>query len=82
MRPNRRQTNHDKLADALRHHVGKELSTAHIAEIVQSVYPNFPAGSVLPNDHADGNKSCCKCATTPQRIFDRVKVGVYRVRPV
>ena len=38
-------------------------------------------GSILPNDHAKGNKGACKCAGTELRIFDRVGHGLYKVRP-
>jgi len=77
-----RITNHHKLVKALSAYVGQELPTSRIRQMVQSMYPEFPDGSVLPNDHAEGNKSPCLCANTPQRIFERVSRGLFRVRPL
>jgi len=39
-------------------------------------------GSILPNDHAEGNLSPCRCAKNRENdpIFDREPNGNYRVR--
>jgi len=39
-------------------------------------------GSILPNDHAEGNLSPCRCAKNRENdpIFDRDDDGNYRVR--
>lgn len=74
-------SNHDCFAEAFREHANREFSTEEIRAILLERYPDFSPGSVLPNDHAEGNKSPCWCATTDRRIFDRVKRALYRVRP-
>lgn len=73
-------TNHDMMASALKRYSGKEFSTGEIWNILHSAYPDFDKGSFLPNDHGEGNKSCCACAGTESRIFDRIGRGTYRVR--
>jgi hypothetical protein len=55
-------SNHDMMASALKPYRGKNLSTAEIRIIVGEAFPNFNMGSLLPNDHAEGNKSPCWCA--------------------
>jgi hypothetical protein len=73
-------TNHDMMASALKPYRGKNLTTADIRIIVGEAFPNFNMGSLLPNDHAEGNKSPCWCAGGNQRILDRVEQGLYSVR--
>ena len=73
-------TNHDMLVTALRRYKGKTLSTSEIKRITLEAFPLFNEGSLLPNDHADGNQCPCSCAETDSRIFDRVGRGMYRVR--
>lgn len=75
-----RISNHEKIARAMRAHAGKTLETSDIQRIILSMYPDFSAGSCHPNDHAVGNKGCCPCAGTDNRIFDRVERGLYYVR--
>lgn len=75
----RTMTNHDMIVSALRNHRGQTLSTGEIKKIVMRAYPMFSEGSLLPNDHAEGNKNPCWCAGTDRRIFDKVRNGVYRV---
>jgi hypothetical protein len=63
------------------------LTRERIKEIVQKRYPKMPDGSANPSEHGvaegwNGNKTPCSCAVTPRRIFDRVKRGVYKVRPL
>jgi hypothetical protein len=73
-------TNHDCFAEAFFDHKGESFSTEEITNILLARFPDFSVGSVLPNDHAEGNKSCCGCVGTEQQIFDRVSRGLYRVR--
>ena len=72
-------TNHDMLAAAMQSYCGKTLTTNEIKRIVLNAYPQFSKGSVLPNDHASGNKSACWCARTEKQIFEKVKRNEYRV---
>ena len=73
-------TNHERFAKAFSGMEGEELSTAEIRAIILKKFPDMNPGSVLPNDHATGNKSCCWCAGTDKRIFDRISRGRYQVR--
>lgn len=73
-------TNHEMILAAVRSHRGKELRTYEIRKIVSKAFPQFSMGSLLPNDHAEGNKHPCTCAGTNSRIFDRVERGLYLVR--
>lgn len=67
-------------ANAMRTYQGRELTTAEIRKIVITQFPDFSTGSLLPNDHAEGNVCPCSCAGTTSRIFDRLDRGLYRVR--
>lgn len=67
------------IASALETFRGKMLTTSEIKKIVLSAFPYFSEGSMLPNDHAFGNKSPCRCAGTARRIFDRIEPGKYLV---
>jgi len=73
-------TNHDMLVVAMKGYKGKELFTSQIKKITLDAFPTFKEGSILPNDHAEGNSCPCSCARTNRRIFDRVGRGMYRVR--
>jgi hypothetical protein len=73
-------TDHDMIATAVKSYSGKTLATSDIKKIVLDAFPEFNIGSLFPNDHATGNKSCCVCAGTVSRIFDRVERCKYRVR--
>lgn len=73
-------TNHDMIATAVKGLRGRTLETGEIKKLVLAAFPNFTEGSLLPNDHASGNKSCCACAGTQSRIFDRVDRNKYLVR--
>ena len=72
-------TNHDMLAAAMQSYSGKTLTTNEIKTIVQNAYPQFSDGSVLPNDHASGNKSACWCVGTEKQILEKVQRNEYRV---
>ena len=67
------------IASAVESYRGKILSTSEIKKIVLSAFPYFFEGSLLPNDHALGNKSPCRCAGTDKRIFERIEPGRYLV---
>jgi hypothetical protein len=73
-------TNHERFASAFRAYAGQELTTQRIKEIILGAYPDLASGSILPNDHAKGNKGACWCAGTVNRIFDQVDRALYRVR--
>lgn len=74
------ETIHEKIKNAVRLFVGKEMTTSQIKAAVLGMYPGTSEGSILPNDHADGNKHPCWCAKTPNRIFDRIDRNRYIVR--
>ena len=74
------QTNHECFKNAFRAYAGREFTTHQITELILEAYPEFAQGSILPNDHAKGNKGACWCAGTVDRIFDQVERGLYRVR--
>jgi hypothetical protein len=76
-----------KFRIALKPYVGEVLTRARIKQIVQKRYPEMPDGSANPSEHGvaegyKGNKTPCSCAVTPQRIFNRVKRGLYKVLPL
>jgi hypothetical protein len=72
-------TNHDRFASVFRKRTGRTFSTAEITKLMLSESDIQP-GSVLPNDHGEGNKGECLCVGTDRQIFDRVGRGTYRVR--
>lgn len=72
-------SNHGMIASALESYRGKIFTTSEIKTIVLWAFPHFSKGSLLPNDHARGNKSPCSCAGTDRRIFDRIEPGRYLV---
>lgn len=61
-------SNHEMIASALGSNRGKIFTTSEIKTIVLGAFPHFSKGSLLPNDHARGNKSPCSCAATDRRI--------------
>ena len=72
-------SNHAMIAFALESYRGKIFTTSEIKTMVLGAFPHFSKGSLLPNDHAGGNKSPCSCAGTDRRIFDRVEPGRYLI---
>jgi hypothetical protein len=78
--PESKLKNHERFAKAFEKYAGRTFTTNRIKEILLRAYPDFSLGSILPNDHAEGNKSPCSCARTPDRVFDRIDRGHYRVR--
>lgn len=73
-------SNHDMMAVALAAHRGQVLTTDEIRTIVRKAFPQFSDGSLLPNDHASGNKSACGCAGTERRLFNKLERNSYLVR--
>lgn len=74
------KTIHDKIASAVSSFEGEILSTSKIIDVVRERYAEVARGSILPNDHGEGNKHPCWCAGTEQRIFDKINHGKYLVR--
>lgn len=73
-------TNHNRFAVAFRQRVGATFSAPEIMKIMLAETDIQP-GSVLPNDHGEGNKGQCPCVGTDRQIFERAGRGIYRVRP-
>lgn len=69
------------LVAAMSDYRGETLTTAEIKKIVCLAFPRFSNGSILPNDHATGNKSACWCAGTDSQIFQKIGKSEYRVIP-
>ena len=72
-------TNHDRFASVFKCRTGHTFSTAEIMKLMLTESDIQP-GSVLPNDHGEGNKGECPCVGTDRQIFDRVGRGTYLVR--
>lgn len=73
-------TNHDRFARAFENMTGKELTTKEIKHILHFKFPKMADGSMLPNDHAEGNKHPCWCAKSDKRIFNRIMRSKYLVK--
>lgn len=73
-------TNHERFRLAFSDMQGRTVSTQEIIHILSKKFPEMARGSMLPNDHAGGNKHPCWCARKDERIFDRVKLGMYKIR--
>src|SRR6266849_84488 len=75
-------TNHDRFVNVFGNRVGRTFSTAEITKLMFAG-SNMKPGSILPNDHADGNVGACWCAKnhSNQPIFEKIGAGLYRVRP-
>ena len=72
-------TNHDRFVEVFKSRGSQIFTTKEIEELMEKE-SDITSGSVLPNDHATGNKSACRCARTELRIFDRLERGRYKVR--
>jgi hypothetical protein len=72
-------TNHDRFASVFRNRKGRTFSTPEIMKLMLAESDIQP-GSVLPNDHGEGNKGECPCVGTDRQIFERLGRGTYRVR--
>jgi len=73
-------TNHERFAETFRGMSGRVLETNEIRKILLERFPDMNPGSILPNDHAGGNRAACGCAGTERRVFDRIEHGRYRVK--
>ena len=71
---------HYRFVEAFKHKAGQDFTTERINEIMFHKF-GTPKGNARPNDHARGNKDECKCARTKDRIFDRIRIGQFKVRP-
>ena len=82
---------HSRFEHAFKGRVGQEFSREEIKRTLQSIFDDFPDGSVVPTDHAEPTShhvnQCRKCADPRYRIFDTVLDGQgipgmarYRVR--
>jgi hypothetical protein len=72
--------NHERFAGEFNGMGGKVFKTEQIKTLMLNKFPSMKKGSMLPNDHAKGNKNPCRCVCTEDRIFDRVCRAYYRVR--
>lgn len=72
-------TNHDRFASVFKNRIGRTFSTAEIMKLMLAESDIQP-GSVLPNDHGEGNKGECPCVGTDRQVFERLGRGTYRVR--
>jgi hypothetical protein len=73
------KTNHDRFASVFRERTGRIFATAEIVKLM-STESDIQFGSILPNDHGEGNKGECPCVATDRQIFNRIGHGKYRVR--
>jgi hypothetical protein len=72
-------TNHDRFASVFKNRTQRTFSTAEIMKLMLAE-SNIQPGSVLPNDHGEGNKGECPCVGTDRQIFERLGRGTYLVR--
>lgn len=80
--PARKEKNknlHYRFEQAFHSRIGDVLSRQEIRETLQSMFPDFRVGSVVPTDHAEPSTAhvnqCSKCANPNFRIFDTVVEG-------
>jgi hypothetical protein len=73
------KTNHDRFVSVFRKRTGRTFSTAEIVTLMTEE-SDVQNGSILPNDHGEGNKGQCLCVGTGRQVFERVKRGLYKVR--
>jgi len=74
-------TNCDRFRDVFGKRRGQTFSPSQVREIMLAESDVAP-GSILPNDHAEGNLSPCRCAKNRENdpIFDCDNDGNYKVR--
>ena len=74
-------TNCDRFRGVFANRRGQTFSPSQVREIMLAESDIAP-GSILPNDHAEGNLSPCRCAKNRENdpIFDRDNDGNYKVR--
>jgi hypothetical protein len=63
-------------ASVFKNRVGRTFSTAEIVKLMSSD-SDIQIGSILPNDHGEGNKGERPCVGTERQIFERVDRGMY-----
>ena len=76
--------NHDVIKRAVAPRKGDVLRTSDILALVLTIDPSFSPGSLLPNDHASGNRGACGCSlykggSEADPIFERISSGRYLV---
>lgn len=76
---NAMKTNHDRFASVFKNRAGRTFSTSEIVKLMMAD-SDIHFGSILPNDHGEGNKGECPCVGTDRQLFERVARGMYRVR--
>jgi len=71
------------IAKAVTSYEGQVLSVSDIWELVCETDPSFNRGSLLPNDHGEGNLGACGCSRWfgGNPIFERSGHGRYLVLP-
>jgi hypothetical protein len=76
-------TNHDRFVNVFANRIGRTFTTAEITKHMLAE-SDIKLGSILPNDHGEGNVAACWCAKnhSNQPIFEKVGAGLYRVRPL
>src|ERR1700677_5224324 len=72
-------TNHDRFASTFRDRTGRTFSTAEIVKVMLAE-SDIQLGSILPNDHGEGNNARTFSLGTDRQICDRVQRGTYRMR--
>ena len=76
-------SNCEKIRTVMKPFRGERLETARIRELIWKRYPDMPAGSNVPSEHAGTtNATQCGCAGTTRAIFTRVTRGLYEVRSI
>lgn len=71
---------HYRFLEAFKDRAGQEFKTEQIIDIMWRKFRQI-SGCVKPNDHCEVHKGACKCASTEERIFDKIRHALYRVRP-
>jgi hypothetical protein len=66
---------HDKIAEAMKQHVGRTLSSKKVIDLVMKKFPGTNPTSIVPGDCSGPNpksgRSYCKCSGTTRQIFKR-----------
>ncbi len=73
-------TNHERFKKAFSGKKGQVYITAEIKNVLHDKFPEMKEGSMLPNDHGEGNKSPCWCSGEEEQIFNRIDYRTYKVR--
>jgi len=76
----REPTIHERFVQVFRNKAGRTFSTAEIHRLMKIQFSHMPSGSILPNDHGNGNKTPCDCSGTDHQIFNRIARATYVVR--